>query len=298
MADNGTVKSEKRFDKNGKNNHKSGDKNVSGKNRRGSYKFIITFSVLILLAGIYYIGLVKNVTVEGNNPSVYSDQEIIDAGGLGEGKFAVNMFAEKKISENLPEIKSVSVKGIKNKTVTVNYNIPILAVENGGKYVFVGSDYKIMDAGSNTDISKITVLTGAEINSSAIGSRISFVRTGYLGMIKNIISSAQKYGNLKLNSINLKNISRITLKINDIYTVIFGSYENTEEKFSKIDKTIKSLKGNSSEYIIDASLYPTVIYRPYSIPEESSEEESTEAYEHDYDDENINYDDYYYQNEN
>lgn len=222
---------------------------------------VIVFLATILVGLCRFVFFPINfVTVIGN--SVYKASLISDASGIAAGDklFSVNSKSVcEKIQKDLPYVKSAEVKRIlpDKIEISVTETCDMFYYEKDGKFIITDVDNKVLRIEDSAPEGLTLISVGEDITAS-VGSRLS-VNSDKEKLIRNLydLLSAQE---IKVQDINVSNISGITVKVLDRFTVKLGTSDFLEYKINHLSTMVKQINASNGEQktgVIDLSAWST-----------------------------------------
>ena len=160
-------------------------KRSAGKRKRFNKKRIVLVVAIIavivisalVVALLAFVFKAKNITVT-NETGFYSNEEILAAAGIEQNKGFLSIWpgsCEKKVEKNLPYVGDLEVKRKFPDTVevTVNYTSEVFAIKNGGTYVLLNEDGKVLKTEA-PDRGSAAVVEGLSLSSVVLGKNATF----------------------------------------------------------------------------------------------------------------------------
>ena len=236
--------------------------NLRKKQKRVMICVIALIAVLISLVFVImnFVLVVRDITVVGN--SSYTDDEIIEACGIKNGKsiFSVSQKkVEKRLCDIFPYVKSVDIEreypsGI---ILTVGEEHTTFYCEFNGEYFLYSYSMRVMDRFDSAE-ALLSVREGAiftdikGIKSAVVGEYIEFEgeEYGYVGEVIYHLSGTFYVHSLK--SVSLSDKYDIRADYDSRIKLIFGSYIDFEKK-AKNSETIMHDATEKSYGSVDVS---------------------------------------------
>ena len=236
---------------------------------RGGWYPVITF-VIIVFAVIFAMSVffkVAKITVTGN--SAYTEQQIIDASGIGTGDnlFFINRIAAgSRITAKLPYIETATItRGLPNRvTITVTESQALAYIPLGNDQWTIDRTCKILGKAEGTAAAKLIRVDGITLYHPTVGDLASTeaqdaAKITYLADILDQIQtrSMQEY----ITGIDMSTISNPSFDYLGRFTVKLGSDENVEYKFGLLASAVSQLQGGDNG-TIDLSIDKQAHFSP------------------------------------
>ncbi|MBO4433157.1 MAG: FtsQ-type POTRA domain-containing protein [Clostridia bacterium] len=211
-------------------------------------RFFIFLIILVLVgAGVFYYFLqtklfpVKKVAASGSK--LYSAQEIVSASGItdktplmtvSEGKITA------KLQKKLPYIESVKI----NRTLPDSVKITVtdakeaFAFKDKGKYFVISEKLRVLKASKK--LKKGLIEVKADIGKLKTGDNVSFKNKEQKELF-NFLYSYTKEKGIRLNKIDISNMTRVTIFASNLYEINLGSNENIKQKIDQLAVMIKEI---------------------------------------------------------
>jgi Cell division septal protein len=218
-------------------------KNRNGGHRRGAAIYTPVAALLVLFIIIFGVSVFFRVTkIEVTGSARYTDDEIIAASGveLGDNLFLLNSdAAARRITDAMPYISAVRIGlGIPDTAVLeVTESVAFAAVQTGNDYWKVDSSGRILERTDYSGASGLIRVTGLTLVAPKEGTKIAVdsayeTQLGYALDVFAAIDGAE-IGN-DVSSLDMTNISAITLVYKTTVTVKFGGGDNADFKITKL----------------------------------------------------------------
>lgn len=231
--------------------------------RRGNGSLYTTVVVAImLLAGITGVSVffkVSDIIVVGN--SAYSAKEIIDASGIELDSsifFLRESAAVVRIKDALAYIDDVRIVPNLPGTVTIEVteSYPIASIEDEGSKWIIDNNARILEKVAGAANTSAIPIYGVTPIMPAVGETLSLGDSGsvqlmYLKQVLSGILSAGIYDDIQW--LDMTNISAITFRYQNKYTVNLGKGENVADKLWLLEMSIEKHADDGYEATIDLS---------------------------------------------
>lgn len=206
----------------------------------------IAFFILLLALIYKFIFVVRTVTV--NNASLYSEDEIIDASGIGSG---ANLFSFKskdvkeKIMFGCPFVESVEMKRVIPSTVVID-----VTEEKGtfvcdlfGEKTILSNTLKVLKTGCPEDIAAeggyINIIL-PKVRKAFSGENVELEDQRELRSIEKVISAFEESELFdRVTEMNFENIYDIKIVLSDRLTLVLGDCSDLELKIQNCTEVLK-----------------------------------------------------------
>lgn len=228
------------------------DKNK--KRKRSAFYAPVAF-ILILAALIFGMSVFFRVSViEISGNTIYSDEEIIEASGIGMGDnlfFLNRLSAMSRINSRLAYVETAEISrvlpGTIKITVTESTAIAYLANEDG--LWAIDKSCKVLSNVSQGDYSSLIQVSGLKPISPNIGDAVEAgeaeaPKVKYLQDILTAISALGLQGDI--TDIDMSNVSNPQFRYLDRFTVKLGAHENIDYKFQLMIAAVQKLQSGDS----------------------------------------------------
>lgn len=215
------------------------------------------FFVILLISFVIFSVLsvtvlfpIKNITVEGD--SKYSQEQIINASSISVGN-NILLVSEKgvsrKVSKQLPYINSVKLKrDLKgNVKLTVVPEEKKYLCEFDKEYILISSQLKVLEKKSKAD-KKVAKILGIESCTAIEGERFKIDDATKNELFNTIHNRGKEYG-INYAVIDLRNISDLTVQIEDRLVVKLGTSNDLDNKFAVLSEIVNSISENKKGVI-------------------------------------------------
>lgn len=219
---------------------------MSTRAKKRKKKKIIIFLILIILFVCIFSALsftvlfpIKEINVEGS--MIYTTEEIMNAGRIDFGDNLLSVSKDKlftRIREQLPYVGSIEITKIFPSTlnITVIDAMESFCYEISDTFYTADSDGYVLSkenkAGDITLVISNCTLDGGN------PQRIVYATDDDKIIIEAVNGAKLRYG-YTVDSIDIRNVNDVILKIDGRFTVEIGNANYIEEKFSMLDKMIK-----------------------------------------------------------
>jgi cell division protein FtsQ len=179
---------------------KNEKKRSKKRSKRRKKHYFLRFLIFVAIAAAVYIFLTSSVfsidriVIEGN--TLISDDEIIEMSGVSEGD---NMFkaTNHKVKSVLTENQYIADVKVKRTlpniyTIVLTERLPVIAIQNNGKYIILDEEGYAVDEADSTMYS--TLVTGININSYEIGSIPEFEDGARFKEVSSLITDVNNSG--------------------------------------------------------------------------------------------------------
>ncbi len=206
---------------------------------------LITVLILLLLVTVCTVLLktvlfpISSISVEGNVKVLSED--IVDSSGIavGDRLFSVSSSRlNKTLTVKHPYIKNVKIKypSFEEIKIVVTETEDVFCYQKGAKYYVTDIDNKVLRESSEKPEDLAFIKTKTEIEAE-IGYQTS---TEEFDTVLNIYNFLIKK-NIKLNEIDIGNISFIRLKVNDRFIVNIGSITDLDGKLEHLSAMLPEI---------------------------------------------------------
>ncbi len=234
-------------------------------------KRIIALGILIvaligLLLAAYFMFLVENIEVEGNER--YSAQSIVEMSGLlmGRHMLFVNETKAKEGIEQNPYIQVVSIERELPRTlrITVEERKEMAVISVQGYDVVIDSKGHVLSIGAAQSTTGLIHIIGI----SQLGFQVNQpLGPGSDMQVKALMALLEQLDTHNLNAevsgIDLSNPLRLTMQTVEGVTVVLGQADNLSDKMDWLRETLPSLRaGNITNGTLDVSAKGGAIYSP------------------------------------
>lgn len=225
------------------------------KNRRRRRKIkgqVFVFLALLLIGVLAALTLtvlfpVKEITVTGETR--YSEEEIINVSALtkDENLFAADTeIACERITKQLPYIGSVKVNRVLPGTLSIEVTeaVPKQVYRKESTYLLCNESGKILEIMQKIpEDNKYTVISGAEIESSAAGETLT-IKDDEQKLIIQSLQDQFSAIDMKLTYLDVSDTVNIGFVLSDRLIVEFGTKADLEYKVAHLNGMIQSMKAD------------------------------------------------------
>ncbi len=249
--------------------------------RKGSYTlYYIVFAVLaIIIMSVLSVTVlfnIGNITIEGE--SIYSEEKILEAGGVGKGDNLVRMNTndlEKRILEQLVCLDSVKIS--KNfpdgLTITVEGAAEYLSVYDNGKYYVTSAKNRVLEITSSPK--NCVTVYGFEPVEAAVGEHLVSTNENKTNLASQLVTALNEAEIGKIVDINITDRQSITVNYDNRITLKLGNSTDLAEKFSIAKTLIEREIPTNQKVELDISDTQKVTQR--TLSETVTTTEATEA---------------------
>ena len=211
---------------------------------RKSFIFIMLmfiFSILVILCTTVLFPI-NNVKIEYSGKK-YTEKDIRAVADVNVGENMIMLSKtglEKRITTRLAYIGSVDLKKKFPDTViiTPKETKADICIKDGKEYYIFDKNYKLLGTAKKAN-KKLTCINGLKLNKYKIGKTASFKSDEVFQHTKTIQKALAKT-KLKINYIDLKNNSDVTVYLDKRFKIRLGTFNDLKEK---LDFTVKMLDG-------------------------------------------------------
>ncbi len=244
---------------------------------------LVLVSVCIVLSLTVFFKI-DSISVEGETR--YSKEDIIASCMIepGDNLILCNTSpGESEIWRKFPYIESVTIRKKLFNRIVINVQeaVPTSMIESQGKYVLLSESGKIIDIFDKKQ-TDVPIIMGAKLNNPRLSSSISYQDSSIESFINEILSAADRYGFGVLKTIDISNLSKITLEHKKGLHIILGTPENIDYKMKTAMKILQKGVSEEDGGTLDVSLSASEGGKSYfrsqkTVKQESSSESSTGA---------------------
>lgn len=198
---------------------------------------------MVLLVSAFFTGLTPlgQITVKEN--AKYTAEEIEKTSGLELGKTSVRSKlndAKENILHQLPYIQSVKIDRVgKRVTITVKECTAKYALEQGGKYILLDENMKILEVGVNSVPKGVLNISGLDPIGVSAGYKIEVQNNSGIELLEKIEKLIKDSGMKDITKINLSDVNNIELWYQNRLQLIMGNVEDLEYNLSFAKEAIK-----------------------------------------------------------
>lgn len=217
---------------------------------------VILFAVCCVLSLTVFFKI-DNIEVQGKTR--YDKNDIIASCLINKGDNLILCSTgggEDKIKNDFPYIEEVNIEKKLFNTIIINVTEakPTSVIESKGQYVVLSKTGKIIEIDKEKKYSVPTVL-GAELENVKLSSTVKYKDKNVKKYVDDILAAVGKTGIKNIETVDISNLSKITLIRKNGFKIIIGTPENVEYKL-KTAKAIMdgNVKDSDSTGILDVSL--------------------------------------------
>ena len=221
-------------------------------------KFLI--SIFLVLAVIVTVILsltvffsVEKIVVTGSKK--YDDRAVIEASGLmGENIIlASEEELEEQLRSKLPYIDEISLDKKLSGTVTIKITDAkeYAAFLISDKYYVVSKHGYVLRITDSLPEKTMEIIT--DVKAAECGEKLGFSDKEKKKFLSRIIAILEKY-DIKINNLNLKNVTSLTARVEDGFNVNFGNEVNIDRKCAQLATMLKSI-GSDARGSINLSMW-------------------------------------------
>lgn len=217
---------------------------------------VILFAVCCVLSLTVFFKI-DNIEVQGKTR--YDKDDIIASCLINKGDNLILCSTgggEDKIKNDFPYIEEVSIEKKLFNTIIINVTEakPTSVIESKGQYVVLSKTGKIIEIDKEKKYSVPTVL-GAELENVKLSSTVKYKDKNVKKYVDDILAAVGETGIKNIETVDISNLSKITLIRKNGFKIIIGTPENVEYKL-KTAKAIMdgNVKDSDSTGILDVSL--------------------------------------------
>lgn len=235
-------------------NKKSNIVKIKAKRRRKKMRVAaVLLAVIVLIACVLWVLCctvffpINNIAVKGN--SVYTPEQIIAASGVtvGDKLFGIGENrVEKAVTTALPYVKTLQIKRnlFDSIEIKVTETYDVYCFNNNGVFYTADADYKALKEFSQkpNGVTEILLSNQPEIK---LGHVIKIEKNS-TELIKQIMRIFN-HSNLKVDYLNISNVSLITAGIENRFSVNFGTIENISGKTEHLCAMIREINNKNGK---------------------------------------------------
>jgi hypothetical protein len=239
----------------------SKDKKVR-RRRRGA---VIYTPIAVLLIGIiiiFGVSVFFRITdVQISGATKYTNDQILQMSGIKDGDnllFVDKAAVAQAIGQGLPYLSEVVVeKDIPNRIVIkVAESKPLAAVKFDGDWWVIDQNARVLEKSDTIGISGKIIVSGLTPKAAGAGVVIAVddSEKTKLQYLINVLSALESAGmNDRVSTLDVSNITDLTLEVDGRFTVSFGNGENAAYKLVWLNKIISQLGSDDRGQIIVSS---------------------------------------------
>ena len=203
---------------------------------RKSFIFVMLLfivSILVILSTTVLFPI-NNINVEYSGKK-YTQKEILSAANVSIGENMLMLSeseVQKRVSTKLTYIGQVELQKKFPDTVVLK---PIettasICLKSGKQYLLLDSNYKLLEIIKKPN-KKLTAINGLELEKIELGKTVKVKSQEEYQYVK-IIQEKLKKTNLKINYIDVKNSSDVTVYLDKRFKIQLGTFVDLEEKLN------------------------------------------------------------------
>ncbi|MDD6488396.1 MAG: FtsQ-type POTRA domain-containing protein [Clostridia bacterium] len=217
---------------------------------------VILFAVCCVLSLTVFFKI-DNIEVEGKTR--YEKDDIISSCLINKGDNLIlcnTGSGEDRIKNDFPYIEEVSIekKLFNTIIITVTEAKPTSVIESKGQYVVLGKTGKIIEIDKEKKYSVPTVL-GAELEKVKLSSTVKYKDDNVSKYVDDILAAVSETGIKNIETVDISNLSKITLIRKNGFKIIIGTPEDVEYKLRTAKAIMDgNVKDSDSTGVLDVSL--------------------------------------------
>ena len=217
---------------------------------------IMILAVLCFVLSLTVFFKIDDIRVEGKTR--YDSSDIIAACAIetGDNLFLCNTsIGEKQIVEQFPYIESVEIKKELFNKIVINVKeaSPMANVEHNGKYIVLSQTHKIIEIDKEKKYDVPTII-GAGLKNVHLSSTIEFKDKNVKNYIAEIIKALKDYKITPIETIDVSNLSNITIVRKNGFRIFIGTPENISYKIKTAKEIIRTNIKDDDIGTLDVSL--------------------------------------------
>lgn len=206
-------------------------------------KIIRILSYGAIIAVVLIVGVVLSLTVlfktqayEVTGVSRYSEEEIIDACGIGKGEnifLAPKSPAENRLKKTFPYVEEANVSFKIPDTIriaVVEADEGYLVKQGGTDYLVISTNGRILNQVSDPSAYDLPIFIGPTLTSGAVGDYVSYEDDTVVDMIRSITQTFADNGYQGITEIDATNMANISFTYDDRIKVKLGIPEDLDYK--------------------------------------------------------------------
>ena len=237
---------------------------------------LVVVSLICFLLSVTVFFKIDEIKVDGKTR--YNIDDIISSCEINKGDNLIlcnTSNGEKSIAKKFPYIEDVSIeKQLFNKIIIkVTEAVPTFIIESGGDYIVLSKSGKIIEINDKKMYNVPTVL-GAKLKNVELSSTVKFSDDNIKNYIDEINKSVTENKIKNIETIDISNLSKITLIRKNGFKIIIGNPENIDYKIRTAKIIISQNVSDKDVGTLDVSLASADGGKSY-LKSESSVEESS-----------------------
>ena len=243
--------------------------------------YLLSAFVFFRIDKIEIAGQVNENGEAMQSSSYYTAEEIVRICGAEPGDSLV-LVSKSEIKETieklLPYIGNVKVQRKYPSTLklTVTDTAPAYAVDAGGGFTVMNSDYKVLDLREKVPYG-CAKLVGVPVKNAETGETAEFADEAFKTRIDSLIKACDNAGVTNIKKIDLSNIANVRISFGGNVTLILGTLNDLDKKLEMGIKTMDTEMQNNPDgrIIIDVTEIDKSYVRDDYSPVDDDEEDST-----------------------
>ncbi len=243
--------------------------------------YLLSAFVFFRIDNIVIAGQVNENGEAMQGSNYYSDEEIVRICGAEPGDSLVLVSKsemKETIEKLLPYIGNVKVQRKYPSTLklTVTDTSPAYAVDAGGGFTVMNSDYKVLDLREKVPYG-CAKLVGVPVKNAETGETAEFADEVFKTRIDSLIKACDNAGITNIKKIDLSNIANVRISFGGNVTLILGTLNDLDKKLEMGIKTMDTELQNNPDgrIIIDVTEIDKSYVRDDYSPIDDDEEDST-----------------------
>lgn len=208
--------------------------------------YVATVAVLVVICGVLSLTVffqIDNIEVQGETR--YDVNDIITSSGINKGDNLIlcnTGDGEEQIQKDFPYIESVDIKKKLLNTIVIQVAEakPASIIESSGLYVVLSKSGKIIEIAGTKKYDVPTIL-GANLKDVELSSSAEYKDENVKKYIEEIIAAVSDNNIKNVETVDISNLSKITLIRDNGFKIVIGRPENIDYKL----KTAKAIMDKS-----------------------------------------------------
>lgn len=227
--------------------------------RRMILFYLFTFFLVIAAAVTLSLTVLFRIdTIQVENTSSYSQEEILEVCGIGKGE---NLFladvekAQSRINEQLPFSGRVSVSRKLPATLIVNIEAPVLSsvFKQDGQYIVLSDEEKIVEI-TDTLPEGCPLVTGMKLKDPKVGKQAQAEDKKVLETYQELTETLEKCELSNITEIRMEDIYQMTVVYEDRIRILLGTSNDLQTKISAAKKIVEQELSETEKGELDVSL--------------------------------------------
>lgn len=232
---------------------------------RNSRRFF-TFALIVLLVFFLvfmYLNFfkIRSIEIKGLNTDVYSEAEMLDFIGVGEGDNLLSLRAsrlEKEIEREFAYVNHAKLRRRLPSTLVIEleFHSASMGVVLGDDVFFVSSGGKVLTSGDAEDgmPEGVCKIKTPFITECIQGENLLFESEETFNILVDVYSQFESFGlSKKLTYLDITDKFNIKAKVDDRFEIVFGSWEDSEAKVKLLSEVMSGDIWTDSSGIVDIS---------------------------------------------